>query len=429
MQPAPVMVHPSQQRATYGRRTSQPVITVARNGKIRSFRINSWAAGLALGSFALFLTAYIGATAYLIYRDDLLGGTLARQVAMQYAYEDRIAALRSEIDRVTSRHVVETQGVEEQLEVLLERQAVIARRQIALDELVDKARDTGLEVAESVRVPRARPGAMPAAPAPAAGPVPLAYVPAGQQPQDAITDTLIRGSDPDSHVDLRDDLRPLLSDVQASLDEAQDQQSDALDVLDEAAQSEVDRLSAALAPLGIEAAASDGDAPSGGPFIAAPLHFVERTALLNRTLDEIAELRRSAAAMPLRVPVSAKSISSRFGYRNDPFLNRPALHAGLDFVAPAGTEVRATGPGVVVSAGPNGGYGNLVEIRHGGGMSTRYAHLSAILVEAGERVAAGTPIGRVGSTGRSTGPHLHYETRRGGEPVNPALYLAAGRAL
>ncbi len=423
------MVHPSQQRAPFGQRRSRPVITVARQGKVRSFRINPWAAGLALGGFALFLTVYVGATAYLIYRDDLLGGTLARQVAMQYSYEDRIAALRAEIDRVTSRHVVDTQGVEEQLAVLLERQAVIARRQIALDELVDKARDTGIDVAEAVRLPRPRPAAAASAPAASPNSAPLAYVPAGQA-QNPIIDTLIRGSSPDRQVELGDHLAPLLTDVEASLDQAQHQQSDALDVLDQATQSEVDRLSAALAPLGIGVEAGDGKSPTGGPFIpAANLHFVERTALLNRLLDDIANLRRSAAAMPLAAPVAARSISSRFGYRMDPFLNRPALHAGLDFVAPAGTEVRATAPGLVVSAGVNGGYGQMVEIRHADGVSTRYAHLSAILVQKGIHVSAGTPIGRVGSTGRSTGPHLHYETRRNGEPVNPALYLAAGRAL
>ena len=133
--------------------------------------------------------------------------------------------------------------------------------------------------------------------------------------------------------------------------------------------------------------------------------------------------------MPIGVPVAASGISSRFGYRMDPFLNRPALHAGLDFVAAAGTEVRATAPGIVVSADWNGGYGRMVEIEHLNGLSTRYAHLSAILVSTGEHVAAGAPIGRVGSTGRSTGPHLHYETRRNGNAVNPALYLSAGRTL
>jgi murein DD-endopeptidase MepM/ murein hydrolase activator NlpD len=171
-------------------------------------------------------------------------------------------------------------------------------------------------------------------------------------------------------------------------------------------------------------------APQGGPFIpAGNLHFVEKLSLLSRSLSGVAALRLQADALPLRQPIPAARFSSRFGTRNDPFLNRPAFHAGLDFVAATGTEVRAAGEGTIVSADWSGGYGQLVEIRHARGVTTRYGHLSAILVRPGERVAAGTPIGLVGSTGRSTGPHLHYETRRDGEPVDPAFFLAAGRAL
>ncbi|MDQ3558722.1 MAG: M23 family metallopeptidase [Pseudomonadota bacterium] len=133
--------------------------------------------------------------------------------------------------------------------------------------------------------------------------------------------------------------------------------------------------------------------------------------------------------MPLRAPVGGTAISSRFGYRTDPFLRSAALHSGLDFVAATGTSVRATAPGTVVSAGPSGGYGNMVEIRHAGGVSTRYAHLSAVLVEQGAEIKAGEVIGRVGSTGRSTGPHLHYETRRDGQAIDPTPYLEAGQAL
>jgi murein DD-endopeptidase MepM/ murein hydrolase activator NlpD len=162
---------------------------------------------------------------------------------------------------------------------------------------------------------------------------------------------------------------------------------------------------------------------------AAGEHFVERAAMLEHTLQVIRALRQSAAAMPLGAPLSELRISSRFGNRLDPFLSRQAFHAGLDFVAAEGTAVRAAAPGVVVTAGKADGYGNLVEIRHEGGARTRYGHLSALLVSRGAEVAAGTAIGRVGSTGRSTGPHLHYETRLDGAPVDPMTFLSAGRAL
>jgi hypothetical protein len=400
-----------------------------RGGKARVYRVRPWAAGLALSVSAILLTAYIAATAYLIYRDDLLGGTLARQVAMQYAYEDRIAALRAEIDRLASRHVMETAGVEEQLALLLDRQEDIQRRQAAVDALVQKAHDTGVDIAVgAARLPQPKPATARSDPAVVQGA--LAYAPAGSQGTDAIARALNGGPVIDGEGPGGEQLEPLIFGIESSLDETEQQQSDVLDLLSARATQESSSLAATLAPIGLSVAESDAEAPRGGPFIAAgEMHFVEKAATLGRRLDEIATLRRSAEMMPLRAPVRSGRVSSGFGYRDDPFLHRPALHAGLDFAAAAGTEVRATAPGTVVSAGWNGGYGQMVEIRHAGGMSTRYGHLSAILVREGAQISAGTPIGRVGSTGRSTGPHLHYETRRNGEAVNPAIYLAAGRTL
>jgi hypothetical protein len=113
----------------------------------------------------------------------------------------------------------------------------------------------------------------------------------------------------------------------------------------------------------------------------------------------------------------------------DPFLRTPAMHTGLDFRGSTGDPVRATANGRVESAGVNGGYGKMIEIDHGNGFSTRYAHLSAIEVKVGQSVRIGQIIGRVGSTGRSTGPHLHYETRIDGEAVDPQKFLRAGLRL
>jgi murein DD-endopeptidase MepM/ murein hydrolase activator NlpD len=99
----------------------------------------------------------------------------------------------------------------------------------------------------------------------------------------------------------------------------------------------------------------------------------------------------------------------------------------MDFRAPSGTTVRATAPGVVVESGVVGGYGKMVEVEHGGGLTTRYAHLSSFDVSVGDRVSKGSIIGRVGSTGRSTGPHLHYETRIDGDATDPARFVRAGQ--
>ena len=115
--------------------------------------------------------------------------------------------------------------------------------------------------------------------------------------------------------------------------------------------------------------------------------------------------------------------SSEFGYRQHPISKRRKLHRGLDFAAPRGTHVYASGPGQVIHAGRRGSYGNLVIISHGLGLETRYAHLRRVRTESGRFVTAGTVIGTVGSTGRSTGPHLHFEVRQFGEPINPKWAL------
>ena len=133
--------------------------------------------------------------------------------------------------------------------------------------------------------------------------------------------------------------------------------------------------------------------------------------------------------LPVREPLTGDApVSSPFGYRADPFLGRPALHPGVDLVQPAGSDIKATAAGRVTHAGWMGGYGEMVEIDHGNGLSTRYGHMSEVLVDEGDAVKAGETIGRVGTTGRSTGPHLHYEVRVDGEPVDPERFLEAADA-
>jgi len=119
----------------------------------------------------------------------------------------------------------------------------------------------------------------------------------------------------------------------------------------------------------------------------------------------------------------ASGVTSGMGMRINPILGRQMFHAGVDLAAPAGKIVRATADGVVARAGWSGGYGLLVVVRHANGYETRYAHMSRIRVAAGDALVKGQVIGNVGSTGRSTGPHLHYEVRRDGRPVDPKAYM------
>jgi murein DD-endopeptidase MepM/ murein hydrolase activator NlpD len=173
----------------------------------------------------------------------------------------------------------------------------------------------------------------------------------------------------------------------------------------------------------------------GGPYVPVRLRsgadpFDRELYRVSLTKAQVDAMHRTLAFVPYRKPVAGEpEFTSGFGIRVDPFFGRPAMHTGLDFRASMGDPVRATADGKVVRAGWAGGYGRMVEIDHGNGLSTRYGHLSKIDVRVGENVKIGQVVGEVGSTGRSTGPHLHYETRIDGQAVDPQKFLRAGARL
>jgi len=175
----------------------------------------------------------------------------------------------------------------------------------------------------------------------------------------------------------------------------------------------------------------------GGPEI--PLDRVQvngiKDAAFNATylhasavLGQLSDLSYEMRHIPLEIPVSGAGFdrSSGFGARIDPFTRRYAFHSGIDFAGPYGAQVHATAPGTVIFVGNRGGYGNMVEIDHGMGIHTRYGHLSKIIVGVGSRVSKGSVVGRMGSTGRSTGPHVHYEIWFDDVVRNPNNFLEAG---
>lgn len=166
----------------------------------------------------------------------------------------------------------------------------------------------------------------------------------------------------------------------------------------------------------------------GGPFIALgrstdPLD--QRFQRLGLSLARMNALERGLAGIPQVLPASLESMSSGFGYRSDPFTGAAAFHAGLDFRGPIGAPVHAAARGRVSFSGVKQGYGLCIEIEHGNGLMTRYAHLSRFVARAGQEVDAGAVIGAIGNTGRSTGPHLHFEVRIHDRPVNPRPFLEA----
>ena len=153
----------------------------------------------------------------------------------------------------------------------------------------------------------------------------------------------------------------------------------------------------------------------------------QHTDLLTVMESHLIEQKMSTMMLPTRQPVSDGQLGSAFGWRIDPFTGRSALHTGLDYEALVGTPVLAAAGGVVVAQETQPAYGNMVEIDHGNDLVTRYAHLSRFSVRKGDLVKRGQKIAEVGSTGRSTGPHLHFEVLVRGVPQNPQKFLAAAR--
>ncbi|WP_366654735.1 peptidoglycan DD-metalloendopeptidase family protein [Fodinicurvata sp. EGI_FJ10296] len=171
----------------------------------------------------------------------------------------------------------------------------------------------------------------------------------------------------------------------------------------------------------------------GGPFLpVSGISFLDATVWsaaneLTESVERATATHELVARLPVAMPVRDDyRLSSRFGQRRDPFTGRASGHLGLDFAAPRGTPVTAPAHGTVTSAGWRGAYGRLVEVDHGFGITTRYAHLTHISVQEGQELTTGEEIGKIGTTGRSTGPHLHYEIRSSQTAMNPENYLEAG---
>ena len=373
---------------------------------------------------------------YFAFRDDVLTRLIARQAEMQYAYEDRIAELRAKVDRTTSRQLLDQEQFDQKLDQIMRRQTALESRATALGTIPDGTA-TG-----SIR-PQAR-GAATEAPTASGTPKPS-----------PISDTVIFVAPPDREARL-ESRAPLvvkaqpnqfakvqgvdnvLVRLQTSLDSVERRQMSALSVVEDGMESRVRRMRGVFTDLGLDMAQLEAATPRsavGGPFVPVKLTadagaFERQLYRINTTRAQVERLNRTLALVPYRKPVIGEvEFTSGFGVRSDPFLGRPAMHTGLDFRAATGDPVRATANGKVASSGWMGGYGRMVEIDHGNGLSTRYGHLSEISVKVGDIIKIGQIIGAVGSTGRSTGPHLHYETRIDGDAVDPQKFLRAGVRL
>ncbi|MEM9999472.1 MAG: M23 family metallopeptidase [Pseudomonadota bacterium] len=353
---------------------------------------------------------YLGATAYLIFRDDIINASLMRQARMQHAYEDRISALRAQVDRITSHRLLDQQFVETKIAELASRQDLLAQRASSISPLLQRAnsvRGTTLSPPGGLPVPKSRPN--------------------GDDQAAWIDSTIKTGSVAAAPRGLEP-----LHDVQTRLAEIERQQVAEIAQLAQAAHATRRSMIETARANGLVFDTDDATA-SGGPFMPASSNdlssFDEKVSELSTALALLDDTRTAIKSFPIAHPAPGKAITSRYGVRRDPIIGKKAFHAGIDFRTPTGTPIYATAAGTVTKSGRHGGYGLMVEVRHANGLSTRYAHLSKIHVRKGAKIDTGEKVGLAGSTGRSTGPHLHYEVRRGDKATNPMTYLKAGTNL
>jgi murein DD-endopeptidase MepM/ murein hydrolase activator NlpD len=391
----------------------------------RQVRIGPIAFWIVVGTLVIMAIWSVATGTYFAFREEVLTRLIGRQAELQFAYEDRIAELRAQVDRVTSRQLLDQEQFEQKLNALMQRQSILEQRTSAL----------GGDVAATGSI---RPGrnALPAETTPKASP---------------ISDTVIFSAPPDREARLesreivadatriasRSDagFDGLLSRLSTAMDNVDRKQVFVLTDIEERTDSKARRMRSVLSDLGVDPARAPAGAV-GGPFVPLKVPksgssaFDRQLYRINVARAQINQYFHTLITVPVRKPVIGEvDMSSPFGMRMDPFNGRAAVHTGIDLRGEMDDPVHATAAGKVTVAGREGGYGNMVEVDHGNGLATRYGHLSRIDVKIGQMVRIGETIGRIGSTGRSTGPHLHYETRVRGEAVDPQKYLRAGVRL
>ena len=220
--------------------------------------------------------------------------------------------------------------------------------------------------------------------------------------------------------------------ISSLLDKVEQKQATTLTDLEKRVDTRARQMHSVLAELGINTGHAAAEEATGGLFLpslpsqSATSAFETQLYRIKLGRAQIDRYRHTLVAVPVRKPLIGEIfMTSPFGMRKHPLLGRLAIHTGIDLRGDVGVPVRATATGKVTIAGRQGGYGNIVEISHGNGLVTRFGHLSEVSVKFGQVVRIGEMVGRIGSTGRSTGPHLHYETRINGEPVDPQKFLRA----
>ena len=433
-------IHPVQHPHPQHRTAARSDYTLGHGG--RQFRLGPVTFWIVVGATVIMAGWSLATGTYFAFKDDVLTRLIARHAEQNFAYEDRIAELRAQVDRIASRQLLDQEQFEQRLEQIQRRQQTLESRASTMTGVPDPA-PTG-SIGRNVK------------------PSPMSFEPSGNAlPKPSpISDTVTFTAPPDREARLESRALPpsvtrfalasapghvqgrpaagvegVLNRLQTSLDRVEARQTATLNSIEESYDAKAKRIRGVFVDLGIDPGKAPAQPGVGGPYVPATVPanagaFERQLFRIKIARTHIDRLTRTLGTVPVRKPIVGDiDLSSSFGVRSDPFGRGPAMHSGLDFRGDSGDPVRATANGTVASAGWNGGYGKMVEIDHGNGISTRYGHLSEIDVKAGQSIRIGQTIGKIGSTGRSTGPHLHYETRIEGDAVDPQKFLRAGIRL
>lgn len=355
------------------------------------------------------------------------------------AYETKNMQLRMEVDRLNSRQYIQAGNLNLRLQELLRQQEILSEQYRYIQILAQKAKELGnpaLADFASLTIQNS-----PEMTSPDEMPIPLKTDSFFQRSSLQLSSSQNTVNTKNSLISSGIDNTLMIS---QSLTEMINQSQFIISAIADDANRSTEQIMQQLDPLGIalkleEPANFDGtgvggpliplsiDEPSQGPSSNDLVYQINNASI---ALDRLQQVKTSLTMAPIYYPLPEKRrISSPFGPRKDPFGNTRAFHSGIDYPAPRGTPITSVGAGTVLFAGTRNGYGKFVEIDHGGGIVTRYAHMSRILVRSGQQIAAGAPVGEVGSTGRSTGPHLHVEVRRNNVALNPLDFFALEEKL
>ena len=464
------MVHPLAERLWHWLHAVFPErqIYIRSDGRVQFFTFSSSLQATLAGLVLIFLGWVAFASVNVIFKDHIIAAKDRRYQTMQAQYENRVADLQISYDELNGALVAagdRFKATADELEAKQDSLAHLVGQKKAIDTALAGLRHAAAPAPKRADSNKSSDsietfGMQGAAPAPTGAELSVMPEPAAPQPRTA-RPTHAGLGDMASAIYMRikamfapkrrtlsakiahhPALR-ILEEQTARLEKISEKE-DALIVVADAQINErtkgVERVMrmAGINPQTMQKRVARSGTDVGGPLLPLsemPLDDIHDATFKREFFDATAALTQLGGLLsamvhiPLAGPITGPGVelTSDFGARVDPFTGRAAFHAGLDFGGPWGSKVHVTAPGVVVWAGPQGGYGNMVEVDHGMGVRTRYGHLSAVLVRRGAHIGRGDTVGRLGSTGRSTGPHVHYEVWLDNRVRDPAKFLEAGR--